>query len=171
MRLRVVAAAGIDRGLFGRVASGARGELFEMVAHELRCAVGMAGGNGGVKLAVGLARRVGHVGLLGVQRVERLLDERPRRAEHGQQGLVVRRDHQRGMEVQARGSRITVGRLNRTVNGRLERDQVSRGGALRGEQGGLGLQRLAVFCELQEGRPAQVQVGANRVAEEGDIRL
>ena len=106
-----------------------------------------------------------------MQRVEGLLDEWPRSAEHGQQGLVVRRDHQRGMEVQARGSRITVGRLNRTVNGRLERDQVIRGGALRGEQGGLAFQRLAGFRQLQEGRAAQVQVGANRVAEEGDIRL
>src|SRR5438270_722322 len=80
------AGAGIDGGFFGGVASSARGERFEMVAHELRCAVGLVGGDGGVELAVRLARRVGHVGLLGVQRVEGLLDEWPRSAEHGQQG-------------------------------------------------------------------------------------
>jgi hypothetical protein len=143
-----------------------------MLVHESTSTFGVVRRDGGVQLAVGFARRLGHVGLFRMQRVKGLLDQRPSGAEHGQQGLVVRGNHQCGVEIQARGSRVVaVWRLDRALDGRFERGQIFVGRAQRGELSSGGFQRLARLSQLLERRAAQMQVSTDRIAEQRNVRL
>src|SRR6516225_7729660 len=62
--------------MIGVVTLGPCREFFEVAAHEGCGTIGVAGGDGGVQVSVSFARGGRHVGLLRVQGVERLLDER-----------------------------------------------------------------------------------------------